>query len=159
MSIYGNINLSSPNRKSDLFFSLKDGETAKVYLAGDVLCFEKFEKPKARQNLVMAVNGALTVKIFEFGNHVLKQLKKLEDAGWDLGKTLISISGEGKSFVDGKGNTRDYIEYSLAIGPADAIPADKLPGYQSVKLLDLTPRAPKAKTAAWDAPPEDDIGY
>jgi hypothetical protein len=56
-------------------------------------------KFRFRVNFIINENGAFTAKIFEGGAGVYKQLKELQDAGWDLEKNLMIIKKTGEKLT------------------------------------------------------------
>lgn len=98
------------------FLRLKDGDKVTGILIGELHEFyakgfgaqteivgpNEGGKRKYRHNLVIKEGKDYVAKVWEFGPKIYDQLSDFEAAGWDLKKTLITVSRTGTT----KENTR-----------------------------------------------------
>lgn len=93
------------------FLRLKDGETVTGILRGDIYTFYsigfgadtrvveqgKGGKRKYRHNFVVKDGSGYAARVWEFGPKIYDTLSALEQGGWDLQNTLLTISRTGST--------------------------------------------------------------
>lgn len=131
--------------ESTKFIRLKDGQSVKGVLRGDIHTFyQKWEAGKTipcseddekasfrfRVNMVVSENGSFSPKILEMGSTVYKALKDLSESGWDLEKQAIEIKRKGSGLSD--------TEYTTMVLPNGRVSPEMEQQLSGVQLHNLT---------------------
>lgn len=121
-----------------LYLRLKDGESITGILLGNVHVFYSVGfgadtrvvgpgeggKKKYRHNFVVKEGQDYAVRIWEFGPKIYDQLSALEASGWELNKTLLTISRSG--------STKENTKYTVT-------PNKKEPSEAALKAMSSLP--------------------
>ena|SRR3990167_8325293 len=130
------------------YIKLTDGKSVSGILVGDphefYKAFKEGDEPKFRfkVNMVIQENGMYTAKILEMGASVYKALADLQDEGWDLDKTIVSISRKG---------TMLQTEYSVVPKPV-TLSQEQLDKIKGVRLHDLLQKSEKQEESGSNLP-------
>jgi hypothetical protein len=145
------------------FVRLKDGESVTGILRGPLYHFystgfgattkivgpNEGGKERYRHNIIVKDGDDYVAKIWEFGPKIYDALNALEEGGWDLQKTLLTISRTGST----KENTK-YTVTPLKKEPTSAtlkiIEGLKLHSLEHKEVSSAAPTRPKNFAPAGD---------
>lgn len=111
--------------KPHVYYQVGFGPTAQVVGPGE-------GKQRFRHNFIVREGDGYVAKVWEFGPKIYDTLAALEDSGWDLDKTLLTVSRTG--------STKENTKYTVT-------PNKKEPTAQALKeiaKLELNTLEPKA---------------
>jgi hypothetical protein len=136
------------------FLKVKDGESVTGILSGKLYIYYQNGfgptaqivgpgegKQRFRHNFVVKEGDQYVAKVWEFGPKIYDQLAALDENGWELEKTLLTISRTGST----KENTKYTVTPSKKEPPAAAL--------KEISKLELNHLEPKVFQSEIDSPP------
>lgn len=118
------------------------GQTAKLVGVGE-------GKERFRHNMAVKENDEYVMRVWEFGPKIYDILSALDEAGWDLNNTVITISRVG--------STKENTKYTVTPNKKEP-PAATMKAIAGLELNKLEHRLPSEKQELKNYVPSDEDG-
>lgn len=126
------------------YLKIKDGESVTGILRGKIHTYYQSGfgptaqivgpgegKERFRHNFVVKENDKYVAKVWEFGPKIYDMLSALDEAGWDLSKTLLTVSRSG--------STKENTKYTVTPNKKEPTPA----AMKEIEKLEMNTLGPK----------------